>query len=108
MNHMAYKAAGSSSGPCKSEAGVSVADSSISKMTASAKAKADAAAQKLSLLATRDKGADWDASTKASDDVASCTRVSKVHMAEDLLRENPELRAVHSKVSVQKLLDASE
>jgi len=54
-----------------------------------------------------DDRADWDASTACSDDRQSVARSVK-SAAEQALEANPQLRAVHSKGSVQKLIEKAQ
>eukprot|EP00983_Pelagomonas_calceolata_P036143 1130654-Pelagomonas_calceolata.AAC.9 len=52
------------------------------------------------------KQGQWDASTRAGDDVARMEQASKATAAaEEFLIENPELRAIHSNASVRALMD---
>jgi hypothetical protein len=50
----------------------------------------------------------WAASTKAGDDAVQMAVVAAAQQAEDFLRENPELRAVHSQASIRSLMSGME
>ncbi|KAK9815310.1 hypothetical protein WJX72_001394 [[Myrmecia] bisecta] len=116
MNHMAgWEAQGAAgraacasvrSAAARSEA----AESSITKLTESGRLKQQQAADKLAALQATKSAAEpvWDSSTKAgSDDVGVMAKVAKVHEAGEVLRENPEMRGVHSQASVAALLAKS-
>ncbi|KAF5833676.1 hypothetical protein DUNSADRAFT_9947 [Dunaliella salina] len=56
--------------------------------------------------ALEQKQGQWDASTRAGDDVARMEQASKATAAaEEFLIENPEMKAVHSNASVRALMD---
>lgn len=53
--------------------------------------------------------ADWDASTAAGDErTAKMERAGRAREAAELLKENPELRSVHSPASVLAMLGRTE
>lgn len=79
-------------------------ESTISKGTFASQQRLDAAAARRAELAERAVEPDWDASTRAGDDVGKGLKVAAAHQAEDFLRENPELKSVHSIASVRSML----
>lgn len=88
------------------------AESTISKGTAANDAKAKAAQDKLAALeeASRRKQTEpqWDSTSKVGDDtVGKMDRVEKGREAEEFLRQNPELKAVHSLSSAKALLETA-
>ncbi|CAG9465179.1 unnamed protein product [Pedinophyceae sp. YPF-701] len=53
----------------------------------------------------RTQGPKWDASTKAGDDAGKMDTAGRDEETEEFLRQNPELRSVHSKRSARAMLD---
>ncbi|GIL74755.1 hypothetical protein Vretimale_2391 [Volvox reticuliferus] len=82
----------------------------LSRATAASKFKSEAgAAKRAALSEAKGDGGGWDSSTRASDDVARMERgKAATHEAFEFLRENPELRAVHSPASVRALITKAE
>ncbi|GLI69458.1 hypothetical protein VaNZ11_014072 [Volvox africanus] len=82
----------------------------LSRATAASKFKSEAgAAKRAALSEVKGDGGGWDASTRASDDVARMERAkAATQEAYEFLRENPELRAVHSPASVRALITKTE
>ncbi|GIL48219.1 hypothetical protein Vafri_4901 [Volvox africanus] len=82
----------------------------LSRATAASKFKSEAgAAKRAALSEANGDGGGWDASTRASDDVARMERAkAATQEAFEFLRENPELRAVHSPASVRALITKTE
>ncbi|GLC59627.1 hypothetical protein PLESTB_001509700 [Pleodorina starrii] len=122
MNHAAMKrvaaaAAGRRATAERDDDGaVSVAagsDGALSRATATSRLRSEAGAAKRSALSeARAGGGDgggWDSSTRAAEDVGRMER-SKAAAAEafEFLRENPELRAVHSPASVRAIITKTD
>ncbi|KAG2449424.1 hypothetical protein HYH02_005571 [Chlamydomonas schloesseri] len=121
MNHVAMRqvaarraaaAAGGDRDDVGSVAGMSEGGASVlSRATAASRMKSEAAAAKRAALAEggAEGGGNWESSTRAGEDVARMER-QKAAAAEaaDFLRENPELRAVHSPASVRAMITKTE
>ncbi|EFJ46762.1 hypothetical protein VOLCADRAFT_92897 [Volvox carteri f. nagariensis] len=85
----------------------------LSKATAVSRMKSEAAAAKRAALSEAKgegaAGGGWDASTRASDDVGRMERAKAATVeAFEFLRENPELRAVHSPASVRAMITKAD
>ena len=122
MNHVAMRqvaarrAAAAAAGGADRDDACSIAGMSeggasmVSRATAASRMKSEAAAAKRAALAEGGEGGgNWESSTRAGEDVARMER-SKAAAAEaaDFLRENPELRAVHSPASVRAMITKTE
>ena len=109
MNHLANQSAlGVDKTACKSVGGLSVADSTVSKLTVSARQRAEAISQRRDALTAKEDDPHWDASTQAGGDTAVLELASKARQVEEMLRQNPDLRTVHSKSSAKALLERKE
>lgn len=81
--------------------------SSVSRATATSKVRSEAAAARIAALQERAANGEkkFDSSSVAGDDVARMEKLGKIQeAAEDFLRENPEMRAIHSSASVRSML----
>ena len=78
----------------------------LCRATAASKAKVTA---KKTGLAAGDDSKGWDGSTHVGDDdVGRMDKVDKGRVAEEVIRENPEMRSVHSRGSVRAMLQKVE
>lgn len=84
-------------------------ESTFSRGTAVSRARSDASASTRARLAEKAGAKGWDRTTSvASDDVGKMEKVARALQAEEFLRENPELKSVHSQASVRAVLQKLE
>jgi hypothetical protein len=112
MNHLTHRSAKGGSHGAKheddaaTEAGTSVVSSHITAHTSTSQQRAEAAKQQRMEVESQGDVSEWDRSTCTSE-VRRSRACGSVH-PDDLLRENPDLKLVHSAMSVKALVARQE